>query len=1093
MPAEPNSAGARPALSPARLALLEARMRGGSRPVPIAPRAPGEDAPLSFAQERLWFLDRLQPGLTAYNLGSGLRFSGAMDEAALRRALAEVVRRHESLRTTFREVSGVPQQVVHPAGAFPLAVADLSALDAAAAEREADRLGRDEAARPFDLAAGPLFRARLVRLRADEHVLLMCIHHIVSDGWSVGVLFRDLLVLYHAFRTGQPSPLGELPVQYADFARWQREQLQGAGLARQLVFWRELLAGMPELLELPTDHPRPAVQAYHGAREHLSVEGGLVARMEALARGEGATLFMVLLAAFQVLLARYAGTDDVVVGSPIAGRVRTETEAMVGPFANTLVLRTRLSGDPSFREVVRRVREVMLGAYRHQTIPFEKLVAELQPERSLSHSPLAQAGFVLLNLGVPGAMGEMRVRPVEMDGGSALFDVMVYLQGDTAGLQGYLEYRADLFEPATIRRMAGQLRRVMHQAVLDADVRVSALDLLGADERARVVDAWNRTDAAIPAERRIHRLVEAQAARTPDAVALVFRGESVTYRALDARANGLAGRLVRLGAGPEVRVGICLYRSPAMVEAVLAVLKTGAAYVPLDPSDPADRLAFMLRDSGASVLVTEESFRACLPSTGVAVVSVDAPGAKDGTEDGDRSAGPGWTEADAENAAYVVYTSGSTGQPKGVVVAHASAAALFAAMDACAGGTIPGTWLAQGRLGFDMHVVELLWTLSRGFRVVIQPEGCRALEGETIAEQIRRHGVTHLQCTPSLAALVIGQSGVEALAGLQRLLVGGEALTAELAAQIRRVLPGRLLNLYGPTETTVWSTAHEVDADGIPPIGRPIANTRVYVVDRGLRPQPVGIPGELLVGGAGVARGYLRRPGLTAERFVPDPFSATPGARLYRTGDRGRWRADGVLEFAGRLDAQVKIRGFRIEPGEVEAVIRRHPDVRDCAVVPREDLPGDPRLVAYVAGDADAETLRAHLRGTLPDYMVPAAFVRLEALPLTPNGKLNRRLLPAPEYGGEAGEYVAPRTDAERVVAAIWAEMLGQARVGVHDNFFGLGGHSLVAVRLISRVRAACGVELPLRALFEGPTVEGMAQRVEALQAADAVPSPGLA
>ncbi|HLM66451.1 MAG TPA: amino acid adenylation domain-containing protein, partial [Longimicrobium sp.] len=916
-------------------------------------------------------------------------------------------------------------------------------------------------------------------------------------------LFRDLLALYQAFRDGQPSPLRDLPVQYADFARWQREQLQGAELARQLSFWRELLAGMPELLELPTDHPRPAVQAYHGAREHVAVEGALVARLEELARGEGATLFMVLLAALQVLLARHAGTDDVVVGSPIAGRVRTETEAMVGPFANTLVLRTDLSGDPPFREVVRRVREVMLGAYRHQAIPFEKLVAELEPERSLSHSPLCQAGFVLLNLGVPGTTGETRVRPVEMDGGGALFDVMLYLQGHTGGLEGYLEYRADLFEPATIRRMAQQLRRVMHQVAADPGVRVSALDLLGPAERARVVDEWNRTAAPIPPEHRIHRLVQAQAARTPDAVAVVFRGESVTYRELDARANRLARRLARLGAGPEVRVGIWLRRSPAMVQAVLAVLKTGAAYVPLDPCDPPDRLAFMLRDCGASVLVTEQALRQHLPATPAAVVSVDDPAA----DEGEDFAGTPWTEADGENAAYVVYTSGSTGRPKGVVVAHASVAALFAAMDERVGGTIPGTWLAQGRLGFDMHVVELLWTLARGFRVVIQPEGNRALEGETIAEQIGRYGVTHLQCTPSLAALVIAQSGVEALAGLQRLLLGGEALPAELAAQIRRVLPGGLVNLYGPTEATVWSTTHEVDADGVPPIGRPIANTRVYVVNDGLRPQPVGVPGELLIGGAGVARGYLGRPGLTAERFVPDPFSAAPGARLYRTGDRVRWmmgrdaataaHSDALthsrthaLQYLGRLDAQVKIRGFRIEPGEVEAAIRRHPAVRGCAVVVREDRPGDARLVAYVAGDADAEALRAQLRGTLPDYMVPAVFVRLEALPLTPNGKLNARSLPAPEYAGEADGYVAPRTDAERGVAAIWAGMLGRERVGVHDNFFSLGGHSLVAVRLVSRVRAEFGVELPIRALFESPTVEGMAHRVELLRAADAAPPP---
>jgi amino acid adenylation domain-containing protein len=1086
MPPEPTTRPA-PALSPAKLALREARLRGASRAAPIPRRPADEDAPLSFAQERLWFLDRLQPDLTAYNLGNGLRFAGGVDEGALRRALAEVMRRHESLRTTFREANGTPVQVVHPPADVPLPVDDLTGLEGAEAEAAVHRLAGDETARPFDLAAGPLWRARLLRLGGDEHVLLLCVHHIVSDGWSMGVLTRELTALYAAFAAGRPSPLTELPVQYADFARWQREQLQGEGLASQLAFWKRLLAGMPELLELPTDFPRPAVQTYRGARESFVLEGELTAGLEALAHAEGASLFMVLLSAFQVLLSRHAGTDDVVVGSPIAGRVRKETEALVGPFANTLVLRTDLSGDPTFREVVRRVRDVTLGAYEHQTVPFEKLVAELRPERSLSHSPLCQAGFILLNLGTPGAVADTRLRPVEMDGASALFDLNLILNGHSGGMRGHLEYRSDLFRPATIRRTAEQLRRVMAQVGADPDVRLSALDLLAPDERAWVVDAWNRTDAPLPAERRIHRLFEAQAARTPDAVAVVFRDQSLTYAELDARAEALAARLVRLGAGPEARVGICLARSPVMVEALLAVLKAGAAYVPLEPSDPADRLAFALRDCGASLLVTETSLAARLPAVDAAVVVADDPAADPA---GDPSAPRG--EADADNAAYVIYTSGSTGTPKGVVVPHGNAAALFAGMDERVGGTIPGTWLAQARIGFDMHVLELLWTLVRGFRVVIHPELGMAREDETIGQQIRRHGITHLQCTPSLATMAIAESGVEALGGLERLFLGGEALPAELAEQLRVVLPDGLVNLYGPTETTVWSTTHAVDADGPVPIGRPIANTRVYVLDGGLRPQPVGLPGELCIGGAGVARGYLGRAGLTAERFVPDPFGSDAGARLYRTGDRARWRAEGVLEYLGRMDHQVKIRGFRIEPGEVEAVLRRHPGVRECAVIVREDHPGDPRLVAYVAGDAEPDAFRAHLRRRLPEYMVPAAFVPVDTLPLTPNGKLDRRALPAPEYVDVRERYVAPRTDAETAMAAIWAEVLGREQVGVHDNFFALGGHSLLAMRIISRVRAEFGVELAVRVLFESPTVAGAAEQVEAMAPVDAMPLAGL-
>jgi len=1095
MPPEPTTRPA-PALSPAKLALREARLRGASRAAPIPRRPAGEDAPLSFAQERLWFLDRLQPGLTAYNLGNGLRFAGGVDEGALRRALGEVARRHEALRTTFREIHGTPVQVVHPPAEVPLPVDDLSGLQGEEAEEAVRRLAADETARPFDLAAGPLWRARLLRLAGNEHVLLLCVHHIVSDGWSMGVLSRELMALYGAFAAGRPSPLPELPVQYADFARWQREQLQGEGLETQLAFWKRLLAGMPELLELPTDFPRPAVQTYRGAREGFVLEGELVQRLEALAHAEGASLFMVLLAAYQVLLSRHAGTDDVVVGSPIAGRVRRETEPLVGSFANTLVLRTDLSGDPTFREVVRRVRDVTLGVYEHQAMPFEKLVAELRPERSLSHSPLCQAGFILLNLGTPGApgatgaTGDEGLRAVEMDGGSALFDLNLVLNGHSGGMRGHLEYRSDLFTPATIRRTAEQLRRVMEQVAADADVRLGALDLLAPDERAWVVDAWNRTEAPLAAERRIHRLFEAQAARTPDAVAVVFRDQSLTYAELDARAEALAGRLVRLGAGPETRVALCLARSTTMVEAMLAVLKAGAAYVPLEPSDPADRLAFALRDCGAALLVTETGLRGRFPVVDAKIVVADDPAA-DPAGDAAVDSARVRREADADNAAYVIYTSGSTGKPKGVVVPHGNAAALFAGMDARIGGTIPGTWLAQARIGFDMHVMELLWTLVRGFRVVIQPELGVAHEDEAIGQQIRRHGITHLQCTPSLAAMVIAESGVEALGSLQCLLLGGETLPAELAAQVRAVLPDGLVNVYGPTETTVWSTTHAVDADGPVPVGRPIANTRVYVLHDGLRPQPVGLPGELYIGGAGVARGYLGRAALTAERFVPDPF-AGGGARLYRTGDRARWRADGVLEYGGRLDHQVKIRGFRIEPGEVEAVLRRHPGVRDCAVLVREDVPGDPRLVAYVAGDAEQDEFRAHLRRGLPEYMVPSAFVPVDALPLTPNGKLDRRALPAPAYVDVRERYVAPRTDAETAMAAIWAEVLGREQVGVHDNFFALGGHSLLAMRIISRVRAELGVELAVRVLFESPTVAGAAEQVEALAAADAEPLAGL-
>jgi len=1060
-------------LSPAKRALREARLRGQFRAQPIVRRAQAGDPPLSFAQEQLWFLDRLQPGGTAYNLVAGLRLWGGVDEAALELALAEVVRRHESLRTVFREVDGVPVQGIVPFDGFPLPVEDLSGMDGEAREAELRRRTAREGAHRFDLAAGPLFRASLLRLGEEEHVLLFCTHHVVSDAWSHNVLFRELSILYDAFREGRPSPLAELPVQYADYAAWQRSQPPGADGWR-LAYWKRQLAGMPELLDLPTDRPRPAEPSFRGARVPVEVPPGVVDRLRELARTEAATLHMVVLAAFQALLSRYAGTRDVAVGNPVGGRARRETEGLIGLFVNTLVLRTDLSGDPTFRELVGRARETSLDAYQHQEVPFERVVAELRPSRSLSHSALFQ---VMLQLDDAAdatvRWGGLRMEAVAVEPETAQFDLTLALRAHGGGLVGALEYATDLFGEGTARRMADHLGRVLEQVAAAPDARLSAVELTGEAEWQRVVEEWNRTEVELPADRRIHRLFAAKAEWTPDAVAVVCGDESLSYRELESRANRLARRLVGLGVGPETRVGICLERSAGMVVAMLAVLKAGAAYLPLDPAYPPDRLAYMLEDSDARVLVTQASLRGLLPAGAAhAVVEVDVDAAETDAEPDEAPR----AEVSPENAAYVIYTSGSTGKPKGVVVTHACATAFFAGMDAVVGGTVPGTWLAVTRTGFDIHVLELLWTLARGFRVVVHPDLERAEHG-SLAESIRRHGVTHLQCTPSLAEMLVAESGVEALAGLERIFLGGEALPADLAARIHAALPGRLVNLYGPTETTVWSTAHAVGGgEGAVPIGRPIANTRVYVLDDAFRPQPVGVPGELYVGGAGVARGYLDRPGTTAERFLPDPFSREPGARLYRTGDRARWREDGVLEYLGRLDAQVKIRGFRVEPGEVEAALRRHPGVAGCAVVVREDAPGDRRLVAYVVGDASADELRAHLRRSLPEPMVPGVFVEMEALPLTPGGKLDRRALPAPERASPEVGYVAPRTPAEEVLAGIWREVLGLERVGVRDGFFELGGHSILATRVVSRIRREFGVELPVRAIFEATTVEGLAR-----------------
>jgi amino acid adenylation domain-containing protein len=962
-------------------ARIDAAREGASSEAPPLVPLPRDGAlPLSFAQQRLWFIHQMDPHASAYLIPAALRLRGALDVDALERALTELVRRHETLRTTFRAEGGGPVAVVAAPGPFDLPRTDLRALPIDARAEEARRIAADEATRPFDLGAQPPVRARLVRVDEEEWQLSFTLHHVAGDGWSLGVLVREVSALYAAFARGEPSPLPELPIQYADYAAWQRAWLTGEVLDAQLAWWRDALAGAPPLLELPTDRPRPPVQGSAGGQVAFHLPAETVAALREVARRQGATLFMVLLAGWQALLARYAGADDVSVGTPVAGRTRLETEGLIGFFVNTLVLRTDLSGDPPFRELVARVRETTLNAYGHQDIPFERLVEELAPERSLRHTPLFQAMLVLQN-NVHEALrlGPLDAEPVEAVSGAALFDLMLNLREDGDALAGTLDYRAELFDRGTVERMLDHLRALLRTVAADPGRRLSDVDLLDAAERARLA-AWNRTDLPLPDERRVHRLIEVRARRTPDAAAVVFAGEALTYAELDARANRLARHLAALGAGPETRVGICLERSAEMVVALLAVLKAGAAYLPLDPSYPADRLAYMLGDSGAPLLVTQHALRTLLPASGVRPVFVDTDAAEIAALPADAPE----TAVDAENAAYVIYTSGSTGRPKGVVVTHTNAAAFFAGMDDRVGGSMPGTWLAVTRISFDIHVLELLWTLARGFRVVVQPEPDRAGAGEGIAEQIRRHGVTHLQCTPSLASMLLAESGTEALAGLERLFLGGEALPPELAARIGEVLPGGLVNLYGPTETTVWSATHAVrETDGPIPIGRPIANTRVHVVDAALRPQPGIVPGELCIAGAGVTRGYLGRPALTADRFVPDPFSSEPGARMYRTGDRVRVRecegakvrkweraADSpedasalapshsrtfALEYLGRIDQQVKIRGHRVEPGEIEAVLRLHPSVAAALVHAREDAPGDRRLVAYVV-PARAET-----------------------------------------------------------------------------------------------------------------------------------------
>ncbi|HYH78800.1 MAG TPA: amino acid adenylation domain-containing protein, partial [Longimicrobium sp.] len=1067
--------------------LAETPADAGAPPLVPVPRD-GSPLPLSFAQERLWFIDQLEPGSIAYHMPSSLRLRGPLGPGVLERALGEVVRRHEALRTTFGEAEGVPFQVVHPAGAARLELTDLSRLAPAEREAEARQRVREATQRPFDLRQGPLLRTHLLRLGEDDHVLVMVMHHVVSDGWSMGVLLRELSTLYEAFARGELSPLPELPVQYADFAVWQRAWLAGEAMERQLAYWRERLAGAPELLELPTDHPRPPVQTYRGATVPVELSPELLERLQALGRSEGATLYMTLLGAFQVLLGKYAGSEDVVVGSPIAGRTQGEVEELIGFFVNTLVLRTDLSGDPGFREVLRRVRGVTLGAYEHQEVPFEKLVAELQPERSLSHSPLFQVMFTLQSAdagggGRGGGLAGLEVNGVGASLEIAKFDLSLDVTPTPRGLWGGLAYRTDLFQPGTIQRMVRHLARVLEQVGADADVRLSQLNLLGDAERSRVLEEWNRTEQPYPRGVCIHELFEAQVRERPGAAALVWGEESLTYRELDARANRLAHHLVRLGVGPEARVGVLLERSAELIVSLLGVLKAGGCYVPLDPAYPPERLALMLGDAGASVLVTRGALAPGLEAPRAAVVDLDALAGALAAEPDD----PLRSGASPENLGYIVYTSGSTGKPKGVMVAHRHVVQLVCETDYVR--FAPGDRVAQAsNASFDALTFEAWGALLNGATLVGLGRDV-LLSPRVLREFLRGNGITTLYQTTALLNQ-LSREQPDIFAPLREVLFGGQAADAE---SVRRVLasgkPKRLLHMYGPTETTAWcswkAVEHLDDGALTVSVGRPTGNQRIYLLDSALQPVPVGVPGEAWVGGDGVVRGYLDRRALTAERFVPDPFTAEPGARMYRTGDRLRWTADGELEFLGRLDAQVKIRGFRIEPGEVESVLSAHAGVREARVIVREDAPGEKRLVAYVVGGVDAEEVREQLRRSLPEYMVPAAVVVLESLPLTPSGKLDRKALPAPEYAADAERYEAPRTPTEEVLAGIWAEVLRQERVGVRDGFFDLGGHSLLATRVVSRVRELFGVELPLRALFEGPTVAELAGRVEEMRRAE--------
>ncbi|HVR99815.1 MAG TPA: amino acid adenylation domain-containing protein [Thermoanaerobaculia bacterium] len=1058
---------------------IEAEARGVTTASPIVPGPRDHAMPLSLMQERLWFLHQLDPLSPAYNIPSPMWLAGDLRPGLLARTLSAVMRRHETLRTTFPVHAGQPYQAIAAEPRDVMVQIDLRVLPSSMRDVELTRLASEETLRPFDLAEGPVMRAVLIWMAGvegrGEGALLLTLHHIVSDAWSTGILIRDVADIYGALLRGVPPSLPALQVQYADFAQWQRRWTWGDALRQELDWWKEHLAGEIPVLQLPADHPRPALMSGRGRRYEMELPRAFVPALEGLGRGQGATLFMTTLAAFSALLARYTGQEDLWIGAPVAGRDRSEIEDLIGFFVNTLVMRTRTEGDPTFRELLGRVREATLGAFAHQHVPFEKLVEELRPERDPSRSPLFQVVFGLQN--TPGSslleLPGLEIRGLETGEDIAVqFDLNCFLWIEEERFFGALEYNRDLFEETTIARLAGHAQALLADILADSEKPLSAISLLADAERQQLLQEWNDTAAALPAAD-LAALFREQAARLPGAVAVMSEDGDLTYADLAVRSGRLAKRLTGLGVGPESVVGLLAGRSPALIVGMLGILEAGGAYLPLDPDYPAERLAGMLEDARVHLILGQPDLLAALPERVRDAVALTVPLEAEPEEvDGPAPAGPL-----PEGLAYVMFTSGSTGRPKPVGVTHRNVVRLVR------GGGFADlgpeqVWLQLAPVSFDASTLEVWGALANGGRLAVFPPRRPALE--EVGEAVARWGVTSLWLTAGLFHQMV-DGPIEWLRPLRQLLAGGDVLSPPHVRRALEALPGcALINGYGPTEGTTFTTCHPVagEVGANVPIGLPIGNTRVYVLDRDLRPVPIGCAGELYAAGEGLARGYLGRPDLTAERFVPDPFAA--GGRLYRTGDQARRRADGRVEFLGRRDGQVKLRGFRVELGEVEAALAGHPEVAAAAVLVRDD-----RLAAFVvpAGELDARMLRQFLLERLPDYMVPAEWAFLDALPLSPNGKVDRRALRGVTLEGvrAAEGFVAPRTPAEERLAAIWAEVLNASSpVGALDDFFELGGHSLLATQVVSRVRESFGIDLPLRALFESPRLADLAVEVEA-------------
>ncbi|MDZ8264154.1 non-ribosomal peptide synthetase [Nostoc sp. ChiQUE01b] len=1048
--------------------------------------------PLSFAQQGLWFINQLTPDTPTYNIPIVINFKGCINLTALEDSLNEIIRRHEVLRTSFTVSDGQPTQVINQAPPFTLAVEDLRVLSESESPQEAQRLAIEFAQQPFDLSAQSLLRTKILQLDDKNYQLLVTLHHIIADGWSIGLLIKELTALYEAFSTDKLSlrsrsvsqtdalasllpqrgtPIPELPIQYGDFVNWQQKWLDSDRIQPKLTYWKQKLSGELTVLNLPTDRPRSPVQTFNGAQAKLVLSQTLTKELKNLSRHSGVTLFMTLLTAFKTLLYRYTGQTDILVGSPIANRNRAEVESLIGFFVNVLVLRTDLSGDLSFQELLARVKSTALEAYIHQDLPFEKLVEELQPSRDLSYNPLFQVMFVLKNVPKPNiSLSDVSVTYEEGYNGTSKFDLTLFMEDSEQGLIATCEYNTDLFNADTITRILGHFQTLLSSIVSDPQQRISDLQLLTPSEVQQLLVEWNDTKTDYPQDKCIHQLFEAQVEKTPDAIAVVFENQQLTYQELNDRANQLARYLQELRVKPEVIVGVCMKRSPEMLIALLAILKAGGAYVPLDPAYPQERLTFMLEDSQSKVLLTQSHLVELFAKSNVCVVCID----RDSQLLSQQNTENLLSQVKPNHLAYVIYTSGSTGIPKGVAIEHQSCVALLTwAREVFTDDDLAGV-LASTSICFDLSVFELFVPVSWGGRVILVENGLHL--PSLVAE------VSLVNTVPSIIAELLQVDGLPP--SVRTVNLAGEPLQNQLVQQIyQNHHIQKVLNLYGPSEDTTYSTFAQVNkGDNRVTIGRPIANTQIYLFDTKLQLVPIGVPGEIYIGGAGLARGYLNRPELTKERFISNPLNNQLNSRLYKTGDLGRCLPDGNLEYLGRIDHQVKMRGFRIELGEIENALLKHPAVREIVILAREDKPGVQQLVAYIVSLSDEiptiSELRNYLKELLPEYMIPGIFILLDTLPLLPNGKVDRRALPVPEALRPilTTIYEIPQSEMEQQIAKLWQEVLHLDKVGIHDNFFDLGGHSLLMIQVNHKLRAILQRDISVVTLFQNPTIYSLAQ-----------------